>query len=104
MQPNGLKQLLRRLGKEAGLTKVHAHRFRHTFATWAIRAHAREIDVQALLGHSSLAMVQRYSRTYSSEQAVAAHAAFSPVAQLQPALTPEHRDALRLTNPNLVSG
>ena len=35
-------------------------------------ASAREIDVQSLLGHSSLAMVQRYARTYSSEQAVAA--------------------------------
>jgi hypothetical protein len=30
----------------------------------------------------SLAMVQRYARTYSSEQAVAAHASFSPVGQL----------------------
>jgi hypothetical protein len=38
--------------------------------------------VQSLLGHSSLAMVQRYARTYSSEQAVAAHASFSPVGQL----------------------
>lgn len=47
---------------------------RHTFATWAIRANAREIDVQSLLGHSSLAMVQRHARTYSSEQAVQAHA------------------------------
>ena len=35
-----------------------------------------------LLGHSDLAMVQRYSRTYTSEQAVRAHAALSPVGQL----------------------
>ena len=37
LQPNGLKQLLRRLGKRTGIKKVHAHRFRHTFATWAIQ-------------------------------------------------------------------
>ena len=74
--------LTRRVAVRVGLLKVHPHRFRHTFATWAIRSQAREIDVQILLGHSSLTMVQRYARTYSSEQAVKAHAAFSPVAQL----------------------
>ncbi len=63
---------------------MHPHRFRHTFATWAIQSGAREIDVQMLLGHSDLAMVQRYSRTYTSEQAVRAHAGLSPVGQLQP--------------------
>ena len=54
------------------------------FATWAIQSGAREIDVQMLLGHSDLAMVQRYSRTYTSEQAVRAHARLSPVGQLEP--------------------
>ncbi|MFA7249637.1 MAG: tyrosine-type recombinase/integrase [Dehalococcoidia bacterium] len=77
-----LNTLLRRLGAVAGVSHVHPHRFRHTFATWAIRSQAREIDVQSLLGHSSLTMVQRYARTYSSEQAVQAHEQFSPVGQL----------------------
>jgi len=78
LQPNGVKQMLRRLGRSAGLPKVHAHRFRHTFATWAIEQHARELDVQYLLGHSTPDMVRRYSATYNSEQAARAHAAFSP--------------------------
>jgi len=30
----------------SGVAHVHPHRFRHTFATWAIRASARELDVQ----------------------------------------------------------
>ena len=77
-----LNVLFTKLGQQAGVTHVHPHRFRHTFATWAIRSQAREIDVQSLLGHSSLTMVQRYARTYSSEQAVLAHEHFSPVAQL----------------------
>ncbi len=74
--------LLDRLGRRAGVEGVHPHRFRHTFATWAIESGAREIDVQMLLGHSDLTMTQRYARTYTSEQAVRAHAALSPVGQL----------------------
>ena len=78
LRPNGLKQLLRRLGRAAGVPRVHAHRFRHTFATWAIAHDAREIDVQHLLGHSSPEMVRRYSATYGSAQAAERHATFSP--------------------------
>ena len=82
LQPNGLKQLLRRLGRRTGLPKVHAHRFRHTFATWAIEHDARELDVQYLLGHSSPDMVRRYSSSYRSEQAALRHARFSPADQM----------------------
>ena len=78
LAPNGVKQLLRRLGREAGVPRVHAHRFRHTFATWAIGHDARELDVQHLLGHNSPDMVRRYSATYGSAQAAERHAAFSP--------------------------
>lgn len=82
MHSHALNVLFSRLGVRAGVAHVYPHRFRHTFATWAIRSQAREIDVQSLLGHSSLTMVQRYARTYSSEQAVLAHESFSPVAHL----------------------
>ena len=76
-----LGTLFTRLGERAG---VHAnpHRFRHTFATWAIENHARELDVQYLLGHSTSAMVRRYSATYDAAKAAAAHASFSPAARL----------------------
>ncbi len=57
-----------RHGLRAGVRQVNPHRFRHTFATWAIRVNARELDVQYLLGHSSPMMVRRYSATYDSEQ------------------------------------
>lgn len=79
---HGLQQVLRVAGSRAGLPKVHAHRFRHTFATMAIRSAAREIDVQHLLGHSTSAMVRRYTRTYDAEQAASAHHLWSPAAQL----------------------
>ena len=83
MRATGLIVLYQRLGALAGVNHVHPHRFRHTFATMAIRAAAREIDVQHLLGHSTSAMVRRYTRTYDSENAALAHATFSPVAQLR---------------------
>ena len=76
-----LGTLFARLGQRAG---VHAnpHRFRHTFATWAIENQARELDVQYLLGHSTSAMVRRYAATYDAAKAAEAHAAFSPAARL----------------------
>ncbi len=74
--------ILTRLGERAGVLHVYPHRFRHTFATWAIESGAREIDVQMLLGHSDLTMTQRYARTYTSEQAIRAHPQLSPVQRL----------------------
>ena len=35
-----------------------------------------------LLGHTTLAMTHNYAQTYTSQQAVRAHAAMSPVARL----------------------
>ena len=55
---NTVRVILRRIAEQLGLEKVHPHRFRHTFATWAIQSGAREIDVQMLLGHSDLAMMR----------------------------------------------
>ena len=63
---------------QQAVEKVKVHRFRHTFATWAIENEARELDVQYLLGHSTPAMVRRYSATYDAEKAARAHERFSP--------------------------
>ncbi len=75
--------MLRRLGRQTGVPRVHAHRFRHTFATGAIENQARELDVQYLLGHSTPDMVRRYSATYNSEKAARDHEAFSPADRLK---------------------
>ena len=87
--------LMTRMAKRAGLEKANPHRFRYTFATWAIASGAREIDVQLLLGHSSPQMTQHYARAYDSEQAVGAHAALSPVGQLE-----STRDSVALPSMN----
>ena len=54
--------MVTRHGLRARVSQVNPHRFRHTFATWAIRVNARELDVQYLLGHSSPMMVRSLLR------------------------------------------
>ena len=87
-----MRTIFQRLGAKAGLLKVHPHRFRHTFATWAIEQQAREIDVQFLLGHSTPAMLRRYTATYNAEKAAEAHARFSPGDRLRNPSKPNRSD------------
>jgi site-specific recombinase XerD len=79
---HSLYVILHRLALRVGLERANPHRFRYSFATWAIASGARELDVQLLLGHSSPQMTQHYARAYDSTQAVEAHATLSPVGQL----------------------
>ncbi len=56
---DGLKSMLARLGEQTGI-HVHAHKFRHTFATRALAAGVDSLVLQRALGHTTLAMVNRY--------------------------------------------
>lgn len=77
----GVKVTIRILCHRAEITreKRGPHTFRHTFATASIRNGANLFYVQSLLGHSTLSMVRRYSKSIDSEDAVKAHVKFSPV-------------------------
>jgi integrase/recombinase XerC/integrase/recombinase XerD len=59
---SGLKQIVERLGKVAGISGVRCspHTFRHTFAIWALRNGMHLFSLQALLGHEDLTMTRRY--------------------------------------------
>jgi site-specific recombinase XerD len=59
---SGLLQLIRRLGKAAGIEacRCSPHTFRHTFACSFLRAGGNIFSLKELLGHTSLAMVNRY--------------------------------------------
>jgi site-specific recombinase XerD len=59
LDPQGIKMLLRRIGQETGI-HVHAHKFRNTFATRALAAGVDSLVLQRALGHTTLAMVNRY--------------------------------------------
>jgi integrase/recombinase XerD len=60
MTRSGVRQLLIRLGKKAGIKGVHPHRFRHTFAVSYLRHGGDIYSLQDILGHSTLEMVRRY--------------------------------------------
>ena len=72
-----LRQLLARLGDKAKVVKVHPHRFRHTFAITYLRSNGDLFTLKALLGHSSLDMVQHYARI-AQVDIEAAHRRASP--------------------------
>lgn len=55
----GVKHMLARLGEQAGI-HTHAHKFRHTFATQAIRDGVDALVLQRVLGHANLGMVSHY--------------------------------------------
>jgi site-specific recombinase XerD len=59
--PCGVYRLVRRAGELAGIPKrIRPHILRHTFATHALSAGAITVDVQRMLGHSTLTTTQIY--------------------------------------------
>jgi site-specific recombinase XerD len=59
LRPHGVYQVLHRLDQATGI-HTHPHKFRHTFATRALAAGVDSLVLQRALGHTSLAMVNRY--------------------------------------------
>jgi integrase len=79
---NGVAQMLRRRGAEAGIDHLNPHRFRHTFAHAYLAGGGQEGDLMRLAGWSSRTMLQRYGASAATERAIEAHGALSPVDRL----------------------
>lgn len=68
-----VRRICYRLGRVAGVAHVYPHRFRHTFASRFLAETGNALALQALLGHTSLIMVQRYIAAAQAEIALNAH-------------------------------
>lgn len=78
---SGLQTTLYRLGHQAGVVPCSPHRFRRTFALWCLRDGMDLHSLRALMGHASLAVLQRYL-ALAGEDLERAHVAHSPVDNL----------------------
>ena len=63
---SGVEKVLKELGKEAEIAKVHPHRFRRTLATMAIDKGMPIEQVQKLLGHVKIDTTMHYAMVNQS--------------------------------------
>ena len=52
--PTSIQKLCRRLEQETGISNIHCHRFRHTFATNFLEAGAEDKAVAQIMGHTDV--------------------------------------------------
>lgn len=64
---SGVETMIRELGKRAGTSKVHPHRFRRTFATKMLHKGVPIDQIQKLLGHAQIETTQLYASSNDDE-------------------------------------
>jgi site-specific recombinase XerD len=70
---NAIRLMIERLSAKTGIQGLHAHRLRHTFAIYFLRAGGDVFSLQYLLGHSTLQMTQRYLQSLNADDARKTH-------------------------------
>jgi integrase/recombinase XerC/integrase/recombinase XerD len=78
---HGLAQAIKRLGVRAGVPRLHAHLFRHTFAVRYLMNGGDIMTLRLILGHSTLEVTQMYLHLASAHIRIQHHK-FSPVDRL----------------------
>ncbi len=78
--PSGLRSLLLRVGERADI-QLTPHALRRTFATLSLRAGMNVIQLQGLMGHTTLEMTRRYIELLD-EDLVKAHQEHGPIDNL----------------------
>jgi site-specific recombinase XerD len=78
MGTTGIQQMLRRRSREAGLSPINPHAFRHTYAHRWLSSGGSEGDLLQLAGWKSRQMLTRYGASAATERAIEAHRRLSP--------------------------
>jgi site-specific recombinase XerD len=78
---SGLSQLLKRLGKRAGVPRLRAHLCRHTFAVRYLMNGGDLMSLRLILGHTTIAVTQMYLHLADAHIQVQ-HSKFSPIDRL----------------------
>ena len=94
LSPDGLRTLIKRTSIAAGVTRLHAHLIRHTYATRFLLNGGNVFLLQQNLGHTSLAMAQRYVHI-ASRMAAEFSREFSPLDRFEKRGTGSPRHGLK---------
>lgn len=78
---SGLTSTVKRIARRSGVTRLHPHLCRHTFATRYLINGGDVFSLQQILGHTTLEMVRRYVSLASVHVAVQ-HRKYSPMDQI----------------------
>ena len=82
MTSDALRSLIERISKAAGVPRLHPHLIRHTYATRFLLNGGDALLLKQNLGHTTLAMVERYVHLASQMAAIASQE-FSPLDRVE---------------------
>lgn len=75
---SGIRQVLRRRSRQAGIPEINPHQLRHTFSHYFLASGGQETDLMRLNGWTSRKMVARYASSAGAERARESHRRYSP--------------------------